>query len=203
MKKDKELGSLAVYCGSSLGLNPAFQAGAAELGMELGSRGIALVYGGAQVGLMGVVADAVLASGGRVVGVIPEAMIPHEVAHGGLQELHVVTSMHERKALMAEIADAFLALPGGYGTLDEMFEILTWAQLGLHAKPSVFCNLAAYYDPLLSYLDSMVQNGLVHPDHRRLAMDAPTPAAALDLLESILARPGQHTTKWEHLRTGE
>jgi len=197
VEKLKQITSVGVYCASSFGANPSFVRGAQELGTLLGERGITLVYGGARVGLMGAVADAVLATGGHVVGVIPEGMIQHELAHTGLQDLRVVASMHERKAVMAELSDAFVALPGGYGTMDETFEILTWAQLGLHNKPCVLCNIDGYYDLLLSYLDSMVTGGLVRPAHRALAMAAPDPAAALTALEEALATLGSGETKWD------
>ncbi len=186
-----------MYCASSFGSNPGFLKGAQKLGTLLGERGITLVYGGAQVGLMGAVADAVLATGGQVIGVIPESMIQHEVAHTGLHDLRIVGSMHERKAMMAELSDAFLALPGGYGTMDETFEILTWAQLGLHHKPCVLCNLDGYYDALLSYLDSMVDSGLVRPAHRALALDAPDPAAAIAALEKAVSTMESGPTKWD------
>ncbi len=190
-----------MYCASSFGVNPSFVRGAQELGTLLGERGITLVYGGARVGLMGAVADAVLARGGQVIGVIPESMIQHEVAHTGLQDLRIVASMHERKAVMAELSDAFVALPGGYGTMDETFEILTWAQLGLHNKPCVLCNLDGYYDLLLRYLDSMVTGGLVRPAHRALAMAAPDPVAAITALEDAVATLGSGETKWDELAT--
>ncbi len=193
----KQIQRIGVYCASSFGANPSFLRGAQELGTLLGERGITVVYGGAQVGLMGAVADAALAKGGNVIGVIPESMIQHELAHTGLQDLRTVASMHERKAVMAELSDAFLALPGGYGTMDETFEILTWAQLGLHHKPCVLCNLDGYYDPLLSYLDSMVVNGLVRPAHRDLAMAASNPAAAIELLEQALNSVSSAVTKWD------
>lgn len=197
MEQLNSIERIGVYCASSFGSNPSFLRGAQKLGTLLGERGITLVYGGAQVGLMGAVADAVLATGGQVIGVIPESMIQHEVAHTGLHDLRIVGSMHERKALMADLSDAFLALPGGYGTMDETFEILTWAQLGLHNKPCVLCNLDGYYDALLSYLDSMVVGGLVGPAHRALAMDAPDPASAIAALENAVSTMSSGPTKWD------
>lgn len=193
----KRIQTVGVYCASSFGANPSFLRGAQELGTLLGERGMTLVYGGARVGLMGAVADAVLTTGGHVIGVIPDSMIQHEVAHAGLPDLRVVASMHERKAVMAELSDAFVSLPGGYGTMDETFEILTWAQLGLHNKPCVLCNLDGYYDLLLSCLDGMVTEGLVRPAHRALAMSAPTPTAAIELLEQAVAAASSGETKWD------
>jgi uncharacterized protein (TIGR00730 family) len=146
---------ICVFAGSSAGVRPEYLRAAADLGTVLAARGIELVYGGARVGMMGAVAGAVLAGGGRVTGVIPQALVEKEVAHDGLTELRVVTSMHQRKALMADLSDAFIALPGGWGTLDEMFEILTWAQLGLHRKPCGLLNVSGYFDRLLAFLDAL------------------------------------------------
>ena len=148
--------SVCVFCGSNPGRRPEYLAGAADLGRILAARGIRVVYGGAHVGLMGALADAVLAAGGEIVGVIPGLLVDAEVAHPGLSELRVTGSMHERKALMAELADGFIALPGGIGTLEEFAEIVTWAQLGLHAKPTGLLNLLGYYDGLLGFLDHAV-----------------------------------------------
>src|ERR671932_40439 len=144
---------LCVYAGSNAGARPEYARAAEELARELVARGIGLVYGGGRVGLMGVLADTVLAGGGEAIGVIPQALVDREVGHQGLTELRVVGSMHERKALMAELADAFVALPGGYGTWEEFFEIVTWVQLGLHPKPCGLLNVAGYYDPLLALAD--------------------------------------------------
>jgi uncharacterized protein (TIGR00730 family) len=157
-----------VFCGSSAGRDPAFAAAARELGSRLAAQGRTLVYGGGRVGLMGLVADAALAGGGRVIGVIPEALAAREVAHRGLTELRVVASMHARKALMADLADAFVALPGGFGTLDELFEIVTWAQLGLHAKPLALLDVNGYFGPLAAFADRAVAEAFVRPEHRRL-----------------------------------
>ena len=160
--------SLCVYCGSSPGFDPAYLASARRFGGLLGRQGIRLVYGGGDVGLMGAVADATLAAGGEVVGVIPQGLVDREVAHCGLTELHVTHSMHERKALMAELAEGFVALPGGLGTFEELFEIITWAQLGLHRKPIGILNEQGYYDALVAFVDHSVEAGFVRPEHRQL-----------------------------------
>jgi uncharacterized protein (TIGR00730 family) len=157
---------LAVYCGSSAGTDPAFAAGAHAIGTTMAEAGIDLVYGGGRLGLMGIVADAVLAAGGRAHGVIPRALIELEVAHRGLTELHVVESLHERKAKMTELTDAFVALPGGIGTLDELFEAWTWNALGYHAKPFGLLNLAGYWDRMVGFLDHVTENGFVSPTRR-------------------------------------
>lgn len=176
--------AVAVFCGSSMGVRPAYAEAARETGRLLASRGIATVYGGGDVGLMGALADAALDAGGRVVGVIPRALVDKEVAHRGVSELVVVESMHERKAVIAERADAFLALPGGLGTLDEFCEALTWSQLGIHRKPMGLLNTEGFYDPFLAMMDRMAELGFIRPEHRRNALDAPTPAALLDALAS-------------------
>jgi uncharacterized protein (TIGR00730 family) len=157
---------LCVFSGSSSGHRDAYHAAACDLGHELAVRGIELVYGGASVGLMGAVADAVLAAGGRVTGIIPEALVAMEVAHPGLSELQVVASMHARKAAMADLSDGFIALPGGWGTLDELFEVLTWSQLGLHAKPCGVLNVGGYFDRLLAFMDHMIDEGFVRAEYR-------------------------------------
>lgn len=159
---------ICVYCGSSPGRQPRYQQAAAEFGRRLAARGLGLVYGGASIGVMGAVADAVLAAGGEVIGVIPEALAVKEVAHGGLTELRVVNSMHERKALMAELSDGFVALPGGWGTLEEVFEILTWAQLGFHDKPCGLLNVRGYYDHLFSFLEHQIEEQFVKPLYREM-----------------------------------
>lgn len=161
---------LCVFCGSAVGNRPVFADTARHLGQLLALRQCELVFGGGHIGLMGVLADTVLAGGGRVIGVIPRALVERELAHTGLSELHVVDSMHERKALMAELSDGFLALPGGSGTLDELFEILTWAQLGIHAKPIGLLNVDGFFDPLLSWLDRAEEEGFIKAKHRRLLM---------------------------------
>ena len=162
--------SLCVFCGSSPGIDPAFAAAAQSFGAMLAREGITLVYGGGHVGLMGVLADAALGAGGRVVGVIPRALWDREVGHRGTTEIHIVETMHERKATMASLADAFVALPGGLGTLEEIFEVWTWGQLGIHAKPCGFLDVADYYAPLLAFLDQAVARGLVRPEHRAMAI---------------------------------
>jgi uncharacterized protein (TIGR00730 family) len=159
---------LCVFCGSKVGNNPAYAESARALGTALARRGIGLVYGGGHIGLMGTAADAALAAGGEVIGVIPQGMVEQELAHRQLTELRIVRTMHERKALMAELSDAFIALPGGYGTLDETFEILTWAQLGLHAKPVGMWNVAGFFDPLLAWVAQAVRDGFVSERNRGL-----------------------------------
>lgn len=171
---------VCVFCGSSAGNDPAYLEAARAMGRTLAGRGIALVYGGGSVGLMGAVADATLEAGGEVVGVIPRALQLRELAHPGLTTLHVVSSMHERKAKMASLAEGFVALPGGMGTLEELSEILTWAQLGLHARPCGLLDVGGYYDPLIAFLDRAVEQGFVRPEHRRLLLVAAEPAALLD-----------------------
>jgi uncharacterized protein (TIGR00730 family) len=153
---------VCVFCGSKPGVGPAYRSEAVEMGRLLGEAGLGLVYGGAQIGLMGALADATLAHGGEVIGVIPRSLAAVEVAHQGLSRLDVVETMHERKALMAQEADAFVALPGGFGTLDEFFEILTWAQLGIHEKPCVLVNTAGYFDHLLSFLEVAIDQGFLN-----------------------------------------
>jgi len=185
--------SLCVYCGSNSGSRPVYTQAALHLGNILVRRGIRLVYGGGRVGLMGTIADAVLANGGEVIGVIPESLVAKEVAHLGLKDLRVVPSMHERKALMAELADAFVALPGGFGTLDEFAEILTWAQLGLHLKPHGLLNVANFYDPLLAFFDHAVAENFIRQAHRDLVIADEDPARLLDSLAT--ARP-PNLDKW-------
>lgn len=160
--------AICVYCGSSQNVAEAYFAAARELGAAIAQRGIKLVYGGAHVGLMGALADAALAHGGEVAGVIPRALIMKEVPHGGLTEMHEVESMHDRKALMAELSGAFIALPGGFGTLDELCEIVTWALLDFHAKPVVLVNVDGYYDHLLAFLERATDDGFIRPRHRAL-----------------------------------
>lgn len=165
---------LCVYCGSNAGASPAYLEAARQLGVAMTNRGIGLVYGGGNVGLMGALADTVLDGGGDVIGVIPEQLRRAEVAHDTLTQLHVVASMHERKALMAELADAFVALPGGLGTFEEVFEVLTWNQLGLIAKPVVLYDVDGFFGPLFTMLDGAVDAGFVRPAHRMLAQRAVT-----------------------------
>ena len=170
---------LCVFCGSSPGRDPAFAASARHFGALLARESITLVYGGGHVGLMGELADAALEAGGRVVGVIPRALWDREVGHRGLSELRVVETMHERKALMASLADAFVALPGGLGTLEEIFEVWTWGQLGIHAKPCGFLDVNGYYAPLLAFLDRAVEAGLLRPQHRAMAVVDADPRSLL------------------------
>jgi uncharacterized protein (TIGR00730 family) len=175
---------VCVFCGSSRGVQPAYAATAADLGTTLAAKGIDLVYGGGHVGLMGVVADAALAAGGAVTGVMPQALVAKEIAHPGLTELRVTASMHERKAVMAELADAFIALPGGLGTFDELCEILTWGQLGLHAKPVVLLDVEGFWTPFGALLDGAVAAGFLRPVHREMAHVATSVGDTLALLES-------------------
>ena len=162
--------SVCVFCGASPGADPVYAAAASAFGALLARTGRRLVYGGGHVGLMGTVADAALAGGGTVVGVIPQSLVEREVAHSSLTELRVVGSMHERKALMAELSDGFVALPGGIGTLEELFEVWTWGQLGLHRKPYGLLNVARFYDPLLAFLDHLVTQRFVRREHRDLVL---------------------------------
>jgi uncharacterized protein (TIGR00730 family) len=159
---------MAVYCGSAGGTNPAYQAEARALGAAIATHGLGMVYGGANVGLMGAVADAALAAGAEVIGVLPAVLDGREIAHTGLTALELVPTMHERKARMADLADAFLVLPGGYGTLDELLEAVTWAQLGLHAKPVILINTAGYWNGLLAFLDTTVEAGFLKQRNREL-----------------------------------
>jgi len=189
--------SLCVYCGSSPGSSPLYLQAAETLGREIAGRGMRLVYGGASVGLMGAVAKAVLAEGGKVTGVIPQALYDQEVAFDMLDDLVVVDSMHTRKAKMAELADGFIALPGGYGTFDEFFEILTWAQLGLHAKPCGLLNINQYYDHLLAFLDHSVKEMFVHQPHRDM-IHASDDAGNLIAQMETYDKPPVRKTAWIH-----
>jgi uncharacterized protein (TIGR00730 family) len=173
---------VCVFCGSQRGTNAAFSEAAQRLGRLLAQRGLELVFGAGHIGLMGVLADAMIEAGGHTIGVIPQAMVERELAHKGLGELHIVDTMHERKALMADLADAFVALPGGFGTADELFEILTWAQLGIHHKPVGLVNIAGFFDPLLAWLDRAVADGFLKQKHRRLLIEAATVEELLDRL---------------------
>lgn len=184
---------VCVFCASRTGKDPIFREAATALGAALAGRGLGLVYGGAHVGLMGAVADAALAGGGEVVGVIPSSMVDREVARRGLTQLHVVRTMHERKALMADLSDAFVALPGGYGTLDEFFEALTWSQLGYHSKPCAVLNVGGFFDPLLAYLDGAVDAGLLHLANRRLIIVA---TGIDEVLDRIAEPPAARADKW-------
>lgn len=183
--------SVCVFCGASPGKDPRFLQGARALGHALAATNRALVYGGAKVGLMGAVADSVLAAGGKVIGVMPQSLVDREVAHGGLTALHIVSSMHERKTMMAGFADAFIMMPGGLGTLEEFFEVWTWAQLGLHQKAIGIFGPKAFFSPLLDYLDHLVAQGFVRPEHREMVALEEDPNALLERLQrSTEARGG-------------
>ncbi|MBA2938970.1 TIGR00730 family Rossman fold protein [Paenibacillus sp. CGMCC 1.16610] len=179
--------SIAVFCGSSEGSSSIYKENAVKLGQELAKRGITLIYGGANVGLMGAVADAVLEQGGQVVGVLPHFLQNREIAHKGLTELIMVNSMHERKAKMADMADGFIALPGGPGTLEEYFEIFTWAQLGLHNKPCGLLNINQYFDPLVSMFDNMEREQFMQPKYRSIVIAEYTPEAILEKFSTYSA----------------
>lgn len=174
---------ICVFTGSSPGARPGYATAAVDLGELLAARQHTLVYGGANVGLMGVLADSVMAAGGRVIGVIPEGLLEKEVAHHGISELRVVASMHERKATMAELSDGVVALPGGLGTLEELFEMLTWAQLGLHAKPCGLLNAEGYFDKLIEFLDHAVEERFIAPEHRQMVISERDPTALLDQMK--------------------
>jgi uncharacterized protein (TIGR00730 family) len=186
--------TVCVFCGSRRGVGARYVEAARQFGTALARRGLGLVYGGGHIGLMGVLADAVLAAGRPVVGVIPRALADKELAHTGLTELIVVETMHERKAVMADRSDAFAALPGGYGTGDELFEILTWAQLGLHRKPVGLLNVAGFFDPLLAWLDHAVREDFLSADHRRLVAIAGEGESLLDQMAEALPVAG--VEKW-------
>jgi uncharacterized protein (TIGR00730 family) len=174
---------ICVFCGSSRGLNPAFAAAAAELGTLLARRGIGVVYGGGNVGLMGVLADSVIAAGGEVIGVIPHGLVARELAYTNATKLHIVNSMHERKAMMASLADAFIALPGGFGTLEEFCEAVTWTQLGVHAKPCGLLNVAGFYDGLLAFLAHALEQEFLRPTHFEIVVSHAEPAKLVERLE--------------------
>jgi hypothetical protein len=182
---------LAVYCGSSMGTDPAFAETARTLGRAMAVRGIGLVYGGGRLGLMGVVADAVMEAGGEAHGVIPQALVDLEVAHTGLTELHFVANMHERKAKMTDLADAFLALPGGIGTLDELFEAWSWNVLGYHAQPLCLLNVAGFWDGLIEFMDHATVSGFLSAPRRKQMLVAQTPEEALKLLDEAAATAAQ------------
>jgi len=180
---------VCVFCGSSAGNAPEFRAAADDLAREMAARGIGLVFGGGCVGLMGHLADAVLAAGGHAIGVIPDALVAREIAHRGLPDLRVVHSMHERKAMMAELSDAFVALPGGFGTFEELCEAITWTQLGLHRKRCGLLNVAGFYDPLLSLFDGAVRTGFIRDASREIVYATPDARDLLDRLALPLALP--------------
>ena len=189
----RPLCSICVFAGSSPGARPAYRDAVVALGEAMAAAGLRLVYGGASVGLMGVLADTVLAHGGDVLGVIPEALSRREVAHQSLPELRVVGSMHERKAMMADAADAFIALPGGLGTLEELFEVLTWSQLGFHQKPAGVLNVDGFYEGMQAFLDHCVTERFIRAEHRAMLISAREPAALLAALSNWEA---PQVTKW-------
>jgi uncharacterized protein (TIGR00730 family) len=175
---------ICVFCGSADGADPAYGETAKELGRRIAAAGIGLVYGGATAGLMGVLADSVMAGGAEVIGVMPDVLMDREIAHRGITHFHVVKSMHERKALMYEHADAFVALPGGYGTLDEFIEIVTWAQLKIHQKPCILLNVKGYFDGLLAFLDHAMSQGFLKPENRRLIQVAGDVETAIRIVQN-------------------
>src|SRR5262245_24841148 len=181
---------VCIFCGSSPGVRPEYRAAAEHIAIELTKRNIGIVFGGGCVGLMGVVADAALAHGGHVIGVIPSAMVARELAHRGVPDLRIVASMHERKALMANLSDAFIALPGGFGTFEEFCEVVTWTQLGLHRKPCGLLNIAGYYDPLVALFDRAVADGFVRPENRGIVVTESDPEALIDRLAEQPAAAG-------------
>ncbi|QDZ28272.1 TIGR00730 family Rossman fold protein [Noviherbaspirillum sp. UKPF54] len=181
--------SLCVYCGSSPGSSRAYAVAARELAKAMVNDNIALVYGGGKVGLMGVIADEVMRLGGEATGVIPQALMDKEVGHRGLTRLHIVKDMHERKAMMAELSDGFLAMPGGIGTLEELFEIFTWSQLGLHHKPIGLLNAAGFYDGLIAFLQHVVQEGFLRPAQASLLMHDATPDVLLERMKTFMPIP--------------
>ncbi len=185
--------SVCVFCGSNLGNDPVYADAARAMGAEIARRGMVLVYGGGAVGLMGIVADAALAAGGEVHGIIPRALREKEVGHYNLTRLEIVETMHIRKARMAELSDGFIAMPGGIGTFEELFEIWTWGQLGIHDKPLAFLNVAGFYDPLASFLDNTVEAGFLKQAHRAMAMTDTQPATLLDRMEQYVPAA---TYKW-------
>jgi uncharacterized protein (TIGR00730 family) len=187
------LSAVCVFCGSNGGADPAYLAAAEAVGTGLAERGIRIIYGGGRVGLMGALADSARAAGGEVVGVMPQALIDREIGHTGIDDLRVVDTMHERKALMVELADAFVALPGGIGTLEELFEVYTWAQLGIHAKPLALLDVAGYYEPLAAFLDHAVAQRFLRADTRAMLAIADSIEGVLETFESW--RPPA-THKW-------
>lgn len=189
---------ICIYTGSNVGNRPEYQEAARAMGQELLERNLGLVYGGGRAGLMGIIADTVYRGGGEVHGVMPTGLFPREIANPQVTELHEVGSMHERKAKMAELADGFVALPGGFGTFDELFEIITWAQLGIHNKPIGLLNVNGYYDPLLALIHHTVQEGFVKSEHEQLLLTHDSPAQLLDKLAAYKA-PATHEGKWRDL----
>lgn len=189
-----KLKRICVFCGSSAGNSPVYREAAVELAEVLSGKGLALVYGGSRVGLMGVLARAMLGAGSEVIGVMPEQLVRQEVAFDGLPDLRVVNSMHERKALMVALSDGFIAMPGGLGTLDEFFEVLTWGQLGLHGKPCGVLNAGGYYDRMLRFLDHMESENFVSSIHRKQILEADSPGELLDLFAAYVPPAGGKAT---------
>ncbi len=185
---------ICIYTGSNVGARPAYQQAAREMGHELVRRGIGMVYGGGRVGLMGIIADEMMAAGGEVIGVMPRALFPTEVGNTNITHLYEAGSMHERKAMMTDLSDGFIALPGGFGTLDELFEIVTWAQLGIHDKPVGLLNVNSFYDPLLAVIQHLVAEGFVKSYHAALIMTEEHPAALLDRFAAY--SPPAERSKW-------
>jgi len=185
---------ICVYAGYNIGTRQAYQDAAKALGQELVTRGLELVYGGGHVGLMGILADAVLAGDGEVIGVMPAALFPKEVAYRNVTQFYEVGSMHERKAMMAEMADGFIALPGGFGTYDELFEMITWSQIGLHSKPVGLLNVAGFFEPLLALVKHSSDEGFISPTHVNLILHKETPSTLLDSFAAYVAIPRK--SKW-------
>jgi uncharacterized protein (TIGR00730 family) len=185
---------ICVFCGSSVGARPAYAVAARKLGELMACRGIGLVFGGGRIGLMGTLADAVLDNSGEVIGIIPQGLMQREIGHRGVTKLHVVETMHQRKALMADLADAFIALPGGYGTLEEIAEVVTWSQLGIQIKPCALLNIEGYWDGLLKFLDHSVNEDFVRPENRDLVVVGVTPEEILDKIAAW--SPPPHVEKW-------
>ncbi|MEW4487073.1 TIGR00730 family Rossman fold protein [Thalassoglobus sp. JC818] len=192
-----EIKSVCVFCGSRTGRNPLYSSTAAELGKRLAKSGRTLVFGGGHIGLMGVVANATLEHGGSVIGVIPESLQQKELAHPGVQDMRIVDSMHTRKAMMAEEADAFIALPGGLGTFEELCEILTWAQLGFHRKPVALLNVNGYYDHLIQMIDHGISEGFMSDNHRKLVAVVESIDEFFTLLENATSVPSDDESLWE------
>jgi uncharacterized protein (TIGR00730 family) len=184
-KEQKSMKSICVYCGSNFGDRNSYLEAAQGLAIEMAKRGITLVYGGGNVGLMGAVADSVLAAGGKVIGVIPQTLVDKEVAHTGLSDLRVVGSMHERKSLMADLADAFIALPGGLGTLEEFCEVATWTQLGFHRKACGLLNIEGFYNGLLSFLNHATEQRFIRPEHRSIVLAGEEPVELIEKLSQF------------------
>jgi uncharacterized protein (TIGR00730 family) len=184
---------ICVFCGSNLGTNPAYRAAAAAMGQLLAARDVEIVYGAGNIGLMGVLADAALAAGGKVIGVIPESLIAREVGHQPLTELRIVQSMHERKAIMSDLSDGFIAMPGGFGTLEEFCEVVTWSQLGIQSKPCGLLNVGGYYDPLLELFDRAVGEGFLREENRHLVLEDRDPERLLAKMANFMPIPAD---KW-------